>query len=181
MGITTDLERIKGMAKERDDENWKFRAFLKQMDMTTKEVDAMVHAITDKVTSQIDCTECANCCKQSRPVLDKDDISKFALGLTVTVPEFQKQYLSQDEENSSKHVFNKRPCPFLKNDQCSNYDCRPKDCRSYPHLYKKDFTSRLLGVVANYEVCPIVFNVYEQLKIKLWHNNRLNDADFEWE
>jgi hypothetical protein len=27
----------------------------------------------------------------------------------------------------------------------------------------------LIGVVENYDVCPIVFNVYEQLKAELWH------------
>ena len=164
------------MAKERDEENWEFRAFLKQYDMAPKEIDAIVHRITDEVTSQIDCTKCANCCKQIRPILDKDDVSKLALGLKIALPEFQEQYLSQDEENKSKHRFNELPCPFLRNDQCSHYDCR-----SYPHLHKKDFVSRLWGVVANYEICPIVFNVYEQLKTELWHNNRLNEDDVEWD
>jgi len=28
----------------------------------------------------------------------------------------------------------------------------------------------LIGVVQNYDVCPIVFNVYEQLKAELWHD-----------
>ena len=49
------------MAKERDEENWEFRAFLKQYDMAPKEIDAIVHRITDEVTSQIDCIKCANC------------------------------------------------------------------------------------------------------------------------
>lgn len=34
---------------------------------------------------------------------------------------------------------------------------------------KEDFVFRLIGVVGNYDVCPIVFNVYEQLKAELWH------------
>jgi Fe-S-cluster containining protein len=183
MGITIDLEYIKEMAIEREEVNLEFRAYLKQHDMAPKEIDAIVHGIADRVSSQIDCTKCANCCKQIRPVLDKDDISNFALGLKIPVSEFQEQYLSRDEENSSKHRFNELPCPFLKNDQCSNYNYRPRDCRSYPHLYKKDFVSRLLGVVENYEVCPIVFNVYEQLKAEIWHNKRLNEGEFnfEWE
>jgi len=181
MKIITDLQYIKEMAKERDEENWEFRAFLKQLGKAPKEMDATVHAITDQVTSQIDCTRCANCCKQSRPVLDQEDITKFALGLKVGVSEFQEQYISQDKENKTKYIFNELPCSFLKNDQCSNYDCRPKDCRSYPHLHKKGFTSKLLGYIANYEICPIVFNVYEQLKIELWHNDRSNEHKVEWE
>ena len=180
MKITLDLKYIEKMAKERDEENWEFRAFLKQHEMASRELDAIVHRIAAEVTSQIDCTKCANCCQQIRPVLDKEDVSKFALGLKISRSEFQEQYLSQDDENVSKHIFNELPCPFLKNQRCSNYDFRPQDCRSYPHLHKKDFSSRLWGVVANYEICPIVFNVYEQLKIELWQDDELND-DFEWE
>ncbi|MFC1975620.1 hypothetical protein ACFLXQ_04415 [Chloroflexota bacterium] len=78
MVIETDLKYIEAMAAERADENWKFRIFLKQLDMDTQELDAIVHQITDEVSSQIDCTKCANCCKQVRPVLDKDDISGSA-------------------------------------------------------------------------------------------------------
>lgn len=181
MRMLIDLERIKEMAKEREEENWEFRVLLKQLDMAPKEIDAIVHGIADEVTSQIDCTKCANCCKQIWPVLDKDDISKFALGLKTDASEFQEQYLSRDEENSSKYRFNEIPCPFLKNNQCSNYSCRPEDCRSFPHLHKKDFVSRLWGVVENYAICPIVFNVYERLKSELWHGNRSNEDDSEWE
>ena len=183
MKIVTDLEYIKEKALEREEENWEFRAFLKELDMTPKEIDAIVHEIVDEVTSQIDCTKCANCCNQIRPVLDKEDVSKFALGLKMETSEFQERFLSQDTENSKQYVFKELPCPFLANNKCSNYDCRPKDCRSYPHLHKKDFTSRLWGVIENYGVCPIVFNVYEQLKIELWDHDSFenDDFDFEWD
>jgi hypothetical protein len=112
-----------------------------------------------------------------------DDVSKFAFGLGNEVSEFRKGYLSQDTDNPAKHMFIELPCPFLANNKCSNYDCRPKDCRSYPHLHKKDFVFRLWGVIENYEVCPIVFNVYEQLKTELWVNDSFenDDFDFEWE
>ena len=182
MKIVTDLEYIKEKALEREKENWEFRALLKELDMAPKEIDAIVHEINDEVTSQIDCTQCANCCKQIRPVLDKDDVSKFAFGLGNEVSEFRERYLSQDTDNATKFVF-ELPCPFLANNKCSNYDCRPKDCRSYPHLHKKDFTSRLWGIIENYGICPIVFNVYEQLKTELWDNDSFenDDFDYEWE
>jgi Fe-S-cluster containining protein len=181
MTITIDLEYIKEKAIEREKENWEFRAFLKQHDLALHEIDAIVHKINDEVSIQIDCTNCANCCKQIRPVLDKDDISKFALGLKIPVREFQKQYLRQVDETSSKRQFNKLPCPFLKNDECTIYDFRPKDCRSYPHLHKRSFVTRLWGVIENYEICPIVFNVYEQLKNELWQNDWVDyDFDLEW-
>ncbi len=183
MKIVTSLETIKEMALEREKENLNFRAFLKQIDMAPRKIDAIVHKILDEVTSQIDCTKCANCCKQIRPVLDNGDVSKFSLGIKSSVHQFRERYLHEDNENSSHYIFKELPCPFLRNNKCSNYDNRPKDCKSYPHLHKKDFVFRLWGVVENYEICPIVFNVFEQLKIELWHNNLINhnDYDFEWE
>jgi uncharacterized protein len=183
MKIVTSLETIKEMALERENENLDFRAFLKQIDIGSRKIDAIVHKILDEVTSQIDCTKCANCCKQIRPILDNADVSKFSLGIKNSVPIFRERYLREDDENSSHYIFKELPCPFLRNNLCSNYNYRPKDCRSYPHLHKKDFIFRLWGVVENYEICPIVFNVYEQLKNELWHNHFLNHNDygFEWE
>ncbi len=54
MEIITDLKYIKEMSRKREEENWEFRAFLKQIDMASKEMDALIHQITEKVTSQGD-------------------------------------------------------------------------------------------------------------------------------
>ena len=177
MRIEKKLKRIKRLAQKRDEENWKFRSYLKQSDIGRGELDAVVHRIVTEVTSQIDCTECGNCCKEMRPVLDEDDIEEFCVGLKTTVSSFREEYLVEDE-TPSKYIFNGQPCPFLKGKVCSNYEHRPKDCRSYPHLQKADFISRLWGVVDNYAVCPIVFNSYEQLKAELWKKDEWEDADF---
>ncbi len=114
------------------------------------------------------------------PVLDEDDISRFVLGLDISASEFQTKYLNAEDDTSSRFEFNAQPCPFLKNDQCSNYAHRPKNCQSYPHLHKKGFTTRLLGVIDNYEICPIVFHVYELLKAELWHNTWDDEDEFDW-
>ena len=179
MVIENNLEYIKKMAEERVKENLEFRAFLKQLDIESKELDAIVHQIADEVSSQIDCKECANCCVQIKPALDNDDILEFALGLKMPVPRFTEQYLSQQNDNSPEYEFNVLPCPFLKDNLCSNYEHRPKDCRSYPHLHKEEIVFRLLGVVENYSICPIVFNVYEWLKAELWEDDDLEEDDFE--
>lgn len=170
MKIVTDLQYIQKMAVKREQENCDFRSYLKGLN--PKEIDALVHQITAEVTAQIDCTTCANCCKQIRPILDEEDISKFALGLDLPRSEFQRHYLAPDKASPSKYSFNELPCPFLVEDRCSNYECRPKDCRSYPHLTQNDFVFRLWGVIENYAICPIVFNVFERLKHTSWHRNR---------
>lgn len=158
------------MGEERSEENWNFRTFLKQLPIDGDELDSIVHQITAEVSSQIDCTKCANCCKQINPVLGKDDVSNFAKGLKISTSELEQNYLILHEDKPSQHEFKEKPCPFLKEDRCSNYDHRPTDCRSYPHLYKDRFVSRLMNVIGNYSICPIVFNVYERLKADLWQD-----------
>ena len=171
MEIETDLIRIEQLAEENDDENWAFRSFLKQLDMSQEELDAIVHQINDEVTAQIDCTTCGNCCQSIKPVLDSPDISEFAAGLKISISELQEKHLKQPREKMSKFHFNTLPCPFLRDKRCLNYDYRPQDCRSYPHLHKDDFSSRLMRVIRNYAICPIVFNVYERLKEELWDDD----------
>lgn len=112
--------------------------------------------------------------KKMSPLLDQEDIKKCCESLQVSVPHFKKKYLKFGKEEGN-FVFKEKPCPFLKNNLCSIYSHRPKDCRSFPHLHKKEFVFRLWGVVENCSICPIVFNVYEQLKSELWH---LDDDEF---
>jgi len=170
MYIEKDLEKIKKTAKIKEQENIKFRSYLKWIDMESAEIDSVVHKIYNEVIENIDCTKCANCCNVKKPTLDDKDIKRFVSSLEIKEKDFRIKYLEETESdnNKKKYVFNSLPCPFLKNNLCSNYDNRPKDCQSFPHLHKKEFTTRLWGVIENYEICPIVFNVFEELKFKLW-------------
>ncbi|MEM7347964.1 MAG: YkgJ family cysteine cluster protein [Chloroflexota bacterium] len=167
MDIELDLNHIGWIALEKDNENVEFRTFLKTHDLSSQEIDLIAHRITDEVSAQIDCTECGNCCKQISPTLAQNDISNFASGIKMSVKKFQEIYLILDEDDSSTYLFKQQPCPFLKDNLCINYDNRPADCQSYPHIDKENFVSRLWGVIDNYAICPIVFNVYEHLKIEL--------------
>jgi putative addiction module killer protein len=94
-----------------------------------------------------------------QPILKKKDIDKLSVSLNITPDKFKAKYVNKD--GNGKSIINQLPCPFLKDNKCTQYDSRPVDCASYPHLHKKDFVFRLIGVVNNYEICPIVFNVYE--------------------
>ena len=174
--METDLNNIKKISKEKWDENWEFRSFLKGYDISMEKLDAIVHKLYHQVSSRIDCTQCANCCKEGSPIFDHADIKKFSKGLGISFSDFQERYLRKDDE-SERYIVNKTPCPFLKNNLCSNYKYRPKDCRSFPHLQKDEFVFRLIGVIDNSSICPIVFNVYELLKDELWH--KFNDVDFD--
>ena len=170
MKVETDLKKIKETAEKKEDENWEFRSFLKGYDIEVEELDSVVHRLYEGVYREIDCTACGNCCREISPVLEQEDIERLSRGLGISPENFRERFLVKDEKDYSEgFIFNKKPCPFLKVNLCSHYELRPEACRSFPHLHKEEFGFRLIGVVKNYDVCPIVFNVYEQLKAELWH------------
>jgi len=168
--METDLNRIKQLSEKKEDENWAFRAFLKGSDIPLRKMDRIVHKLYKQISSRIDCKKCANCCKEIELGLYKEDIDNFSKGLEISAEQFRKRYLVKGEEQG-EFYFKEKPCPFLKNNLCSHYHYRPEACRSYPHLHKNDFVFRLIGVIRNSSVCPIVFNVYEHLKAEIWQSN----------
>jgi hypothetical protein len=161
--IQTDISKIKDYAQKNERQNWRFRAQLKMMDKTDTEIDSLVVEINDRIMKQIDCKTCANCCKEKSPIVLKDEIFTISNKLEISKEEFINKYLENTEE-SNEFIISKRPCPFLKNNECEIYDIRPEDCRSYPHLHKEGFRTRLIGVIESYSVCPIVFNTYNELR-----------------
>lgn len=170
MKLETDLERIKQLAEDREHENWDFRTYLK-WHADEDQLDELVHRIYREVSAEIDCTACANCCAVTYTTLTHADIQRMAAGLSMPIEEFRKQYVMTNEEGND--VLPGLPCMFLENKRCTIYEYRPEECRSYPHLHKDEFTTRLINVVWNYEICPIVFNVYERLKDETgWRDKR---------
>lgn len=164
MNVETDLERIRKLAEERSDENWEFRTFLKQRD--EDDVDEQAHRILEDVLAEVDCTTCGNCCVTMEVYVSDADIARLAEHLSIMPDEFRKQYIIQDDHGHA--TLRGKPCVFLEDKRCSVYDARPEDCRDYPHLHKKRFVSRIMGVISDYEICPIAFNVYEGIKDQMW-------------
>jgi Fe-S-cluster containining protein len=169
MKIETDIRRVKELAALKEDANWRFRSFLKGIDLSTEEVDAVVHRHYQAASVHIDCCACGNCCREGLPRLCGSDIERLASGLNTTESEVVSSYLEPGKEPGS-FSFRSKPCPFLSGNKCTVYDSRPNACRSYPHLHKKEFVFRLIQAVDNCSVCPIVFNVFERLKEELWHS-----------
>ncbi|MFN2111080.1 MAG: YkgJ family cysteine cluster protein [Anaerolineae bacterium] len=169
MYIETDLDRIKQLAEIREDENWEFRSYLKASSLSSKRLDAIVHELYAQVAAAIDCRTCANCCRAITPTPTAEEIETLAAVLQMTAEQFRTQYLYQNNDKAGRLL---RPCPLLKGNECSVYPHRPRECAAYPYLQRNDFRTRLFGVLDNYAICPIVFNVYEQLKEQLWHRRR---------
>lgn len=166
------------LAAEREGTNWRFRSFLKRVDLELEELDAIVYRHYEAVSKQIDCTSCYNCCCEVIPSLDQDDVGRLASGLGFSTEDLTKRLLAPDEDGDLS--FNKKPCPLLTENLCRAYGHRPKACRSFPHLDKGEFGFRLGRAVHNCSICPIVFNVYERLKNEPWSTH---DEGFreEWE
>lgn len=164
--LVTRLELIARYAEQRADENYRFRTFVKhRLKLTDAELDSMVHETTNAVARQIDCTQCAQCCKTSQVLVDEADIAKVAERLKLPVAEFKQRYVASDR--SGEQYFKTAPCPFLIDNRCSVYEDRPKACRDFPYLHELGFRERMLMAIDNTAFCPIVFNTFERLKERL--------------
>ncbi len=162
--IEKDIEKIYLISKQKEDENFRFRNFLKRLD--SHEVDKIVSKIHSEVTRQIDCTECGNCCHSLKPSVTEKEIQRLSELVQLPTNLFVEKNVELDSFDKVQ-CLKDTPCIFLKDTKCSVYEDRPEDCKSYPHTHKNDFTSRVLGVIYNYGICPIVFNIFERLKIEL--------------
>ena len=76
MELELDLEVIKRLGREREIENFDFRAFLKGKEID--EVDEVVHRLHDEIVAQIDCTECGNCCNVLIPGVSEAEILRLS-------------------------------------------------------------------------------------------------------
>jgi Fe-S-cluster containining protein len=160
--LETDLEKIRELGHLREDENQRFRAFLKNRN--THKLDLLVHRLNEEIAPHIDCTACGNCCRSLSPYLTKDDLRHLAEGVQLPVEDAVAAYTETDEQGLSlKHL----PCCFLKDNKCTIYEHRPETCASFPHLHQPDFNSRARRTIENYSICPIIFNVLERLKAEM--------------
>ena len=168
MEIETDINRIGKLARPREKSKWAFRCFLKSSDLPFGKFNSKANELYREVSSRVECTSCANCCRVSRPLLTKADVKRLSQAQGLSVNALQDRYLRTDEDVEGE-TFNSLPCPFLKDNCCSVYDHRPAGCRSFPHLHKREFVFRVNQAFSNCHVCPIVFNVYEGLKREFWN------------
>lgn len=94
----------------------------------------------------------------------EDDILPVAANLKLSIPTFKERYV--EESLQGQMIINTIPCHFLSENKCSIYPDRFTECREFPHLHKSNFKGRLFGTLMHYGMCPIVFNVIEELKVE---------------
>lgn len=176
--LITDLQKIRRVARRNSQRNKDFGNFLNEV------YSQQVLAGTDEewlqffkqqqreIAEQIDCLQCANCCQRLDIVIVQEDIFCLSEGIGISIENFIHQYVQRKRyfDGEDEYELREKPCPFLNNRECLYYQFRPQICRRYPEDYTS-FFSWLFVMFVNYEICPIIFNLFEQIKQYYWSND----------
>ena len=126
-------------------------------------VDEAFQKLHEEVFSEVNCLDCANCCKSLGPKLNSTDIRRISNVLRLKTSEFEQKYLRMDEDDD--FVFSTMPCVFLAEvNACKIYEDRPRACREYPHTDQRKMHQVLDITLKNMSTCPAVFEIVERLK-----------------
>ncbi|HFR3767405.1 TPA: YkgJ family cysteine cluster protein [Streptococcus suis] len=159
--MSLDIEKYQQLALQKQGEHRKFLASLKKK--PPKNLDKIVKELHNEVFQEIDCTQCANCCKDLGPDLTEADITRMAKLFRMKLSTFESTYLRVDEDGDK--VFQSMPCPFLGPDNlCDVYDARPKACAAFPHTDRKRFYQINHLTLKNTLICPAAYLFVERLK-----------------
>ncbi|HFI0934328.1 TPA: YkgJ family cysteine cluster protein [Streptococcus suis] len=159
--MSLDIEKYRQLALQKQGEHRKFLDSLKKK--PPKNLDKIVKELHGEVFQEIDCTQCANCCKDLGPDLTEADITRMAKLFRMKLSTFESTYLRVDEDGDK--VFQSMPCPFLGPDNlCDVYDARPKACAAFPHTDRKRFYQINHLTLKNTLICPAAYLFVERLK-----------------
>ncbi len=112
--------------------------------------------------SQINCLDCAACCKNYSPRFKSPDIKRIAKHLKIKEGALKEKYLLVDEDGD--YVVKCKPCPFLGADNfCSIYEVRPSDCYRFPYTDEDVLFKKPAITLKNASFCPAVYFVLEKL------------------
>ncbi|MDV4067216.1 zinc/iron-chelating domain-containing protein [Elizabethkingia anophelis] len=159
-----DLKYYSEQAKLKHKEYKKFLDSLKKK--PPKNLDYVVQETHDEVFEEIDCLQCANCCKTTGPLFTEKDIERIAKHLRMKPSDFEDKFLRVDEDQDK--ILQALPCFFLMDDnKCSIYEVRPKACREYPHTDRKKIYQINNLTLKNTVICPAAYTFVEKIKRNL--------------
>jgi len=154
-------QKLLDWSKKNKVDNKKFLDKLKKQ--KPQHLDRLIQDLNDSAFSEIDCLQCANCCRTTGPLLLNKDIDRLAKELKIRPATFTENYLKIDEDKD--YVFKSMPCMFLGSDHyCKVYEARPNACREYPHTHQRDQLQKLPLTFQNSLICPAVAKVLMELK-----------------
>ena len=160
--MITDLVQIRRLGQQKREENFRFRAYVKNH----RHSDRRLRRFGEEIEAQIDCTQCANCCRVTDVGITARDVEKLTKFLGMSRDEFLRDFTARDEFDDLILKRTEAGCAFLKDNLCSVYEARPHNCANFPHLVRGDgsIASRMWQFVDRAEFCPIVYNWMERVK-----------------
>jgi Fe-S-cluster containining protein len=116
-----------------------------------------------QVWKEVNCLDCANCCKTMSPTYTKKDIQRISKHLGMSEKAFREKWLYKDR--TGDWLNKKQPCQFLdlKTNMCNIYEVRPSDCAGFPHHTKKKMTDYMHVYKQNLEYCPATYSLVEKM------------------
>lgn len=128
------------------------------------------HSLAKEILKYFECKRCGHCCRRIPVELDDEEVARLCKVLKINFEEFEREYL----DPTANGVYLKLPCPFLKENLCTIYECRPETCRFYPFRPDDSIASCPMGleiidkIVAS-KVTKIVIprNIPEDIRKKL--------------
>ena len=164
--MVTDLVQISLLGEKKREENLRFRKHMKAHDHS----DRILRRVAESIEEQIDCTQCANCCRVATAKVTGRDVERLAKYLRVKPARVTADYVVESEEEG--HVLRREEgsgCVFLSGNECTVYDARPESCQRFPHVVRGNgsIASRMWEFVDRACYCPIVYNSLEAFKDEL--------------
>ncbi len=164
--MLTDLVQIRMLGEKKRDENERFRRHMKSRDHS----DRILRRIAEGIEAQIDCTQCANCCRVATVTLAERDVERLARALRIKPAKFLAEYTEDSEEEGLiLRRTDESGCVFLNGNECTVYESRPETCQRFPHLVRGagSIASRMWQFIDRACYCPIVYNSLEAFKKEL--------------
>ena len=130
------------------------------------DVDELFHTQHEVIFTEIDCLNCANCCKTTPALVSNEDINRISKHLQIASKDFVAKYVIKDDDGDK--ILNKTPCTFLNTDnKCAIYEVRPFACKDYPHTNRKKMHQVLELTIKNTEICPAVVRILDNIENSL--------------
>ena len=153
-------KNVSAAAAKREDENLRFRAFLKNH-ADPDELDRQFLALHTELFAGYDCCRRGNCCRAYSTTLTEEEIVNISTYLGMTRQKFLEDYLLRGRDGLELPA----PCRFLNADgKCRLQECKPEECKGFPYTDWPHRLESMFSILSAAGVCPAVFEIIERLK-----------------
>jgi uncharacterized protein len=166
--LITDLTQIAASARQREDDYEAFDYYLELLELTDAELDTLVERLAHPILAGIDCTQCANCCRNLDIYLTEEDGKRLAEGTFIPLNTLLETTIDLERAQPEEEwgIFRHKPCQYLNGNLCSIYPHRPESCAIYP-VFTPDFRWMFGNIRQGAWLCPIIYNLIDHLQIEL--------------